>query len=73
MINNLKCDFEPLIKSYEQFIFSQKSEIWKFKSGIPRGNRQVKFITGKASQPLRNIAFFPKKCNQKSMFSGSKT
>ena len=69
----LKCLYDPLIKGYEQFIFSQMSEIRKFKSGIPRGNRQVKFITGKASQPPRKIAFFPKKCNQKSMFSGSKT
>ena len=61
MINNLKCVFEPLIKSYEQFNFSQKSEIWNFKSGIARKKRLGKFITRKASQPLRNISIFQKK------------
>ena len=73
MINNLKCVFEPLIKSYEQFNFSQKSEIWNFKSGINRKKRLGKFITRKASQPLRNISLFQKKCNQKLMISGTKT
>ena len=73
MINNLKCVFELLIKSYEQFNFSQKSEIWNFESGIRRGKMLLKFITGKASRPLRNISIFLKKNDQKSMISGSET
>ena len=73
MINNLKCVFEPLIKSYEQFNFSQKSEIRKFKSGIRREKNLGKFLTRKASQPLRNISIFLKKNDQKSMISGSET
>ena len=73
MINNLKCVFEPLIKSYEQFNFSQKSEIRKFKSGIRRGKNLGKFLTRKASQPLRNISIFLKKNDLKSMISGSET
>ena len=73
MINNLKCVFEPLIKSYEQFNFSQKSEIRKFKSGIRREKNLGKFLTRKASQPLRNISIFLKKNDLKSMISGSET
>ena len=73
MIDNLKCVFEPLIKSYEQFNFSQNSEIRRFKRGIPREKRLRKFITRKASQSLKNISIFQKKCNQKSMISASKT
>ena len=73
MINNLKCVFEPLIKSYEQFNFSQKSEIRKFKSGIRRVKNLGKFLTRKASQPLRNISIFLKKNDLKSMISGSET
>ena len=61
MINNLKRLLEPLIKSYEQFNFSQKSEIRTFMSCIPREKRLEKFITRKASQPLRNISIFQKK------------
>ena len=30
-------------------------------------------LPGKASQPFRNITFFPKKSNQKSMISAAKT
>ena len=37
-INILKRLYEPLIKSYKQFNFSQKSEIRNFKSGIPLRN-----------------------------------
>ena len=73
MINNLKCVFEPLIKSYEQFNFSQKSEIRKFKSGIRREKNLGKFLTRKASQPLQNISIFLKKNDLKSMISGSET
>ena len=61
MINNLKRLWEPLIKSYKQFNFSQKSEIRNFKSGFTLGKKLLKFITGKTSRFLRNISIFLKK------------
>ena len=56
----LKRLYKPLIKSYEQLNFSQKSETPKFWSSIPRGKRLGNFITGRGFQSLRNIAIFPK-------------
>ena len=62
MINNLKCVFEPLIKSYEQFNFSQKSEIRKFKSGIRREKKSRKISYQKGfSAPPKHIIFSKKK------------
>ena len=53
--------------------FIVKSEIRKFKSGIPFEKVSENLLPGKASRPLRNIRTFPKKCNQKSIISVSKT
>ena len=53
--------------------FIVKSEIRKFKSGIPLEKFSENLLPGKASGPLRNIRSFPKKCNQKSIISVSKT
>ena len=54
-------------------IFSQKSEIRKFKSGIPREKGSENLLPGKASQPHRNLVTFRKKYNQKTMISAAKT
>ena len=71
--NILKRLKELLIKRYGQFNLSQKSEILKFKSGIPSRKDSKNLLSEKACQPPRNIMTFPKKCNQKLMISVAKT
>ena len=61
MIHILKCLYEPLIKRYEQLNFSQKSEIRKFKSGIPFEKWLRKFITGKGFSAPQKHKDFKKK------------
>ena len=65
--------YEPLIKSYEQFNVFSKSEIWKFKSGIPPGERLGKCITEKGFSAPQKLSDFSKKCIQKTIMSASKS
>ena len=51
---------EPLITSYN-LIFSQKSEIRKFKSGSPLGKRLGKFIARKGFSTPTKLDEFSKK------------
>ena len=64
--------YKPLIKSYDQFNISQNSENPKFKCDFPMEKGSENFMTEKASQLLRNLVIFLKKC-QKTMISSSKT
>ena len=54
-------------------IFSQNSEIRKFKSGIPLEKRLGKFITGKCLSSPQHLVTFPKKCIQKLMILAAKS
>ena len=70
MMNILKRLQKPLIKSYEQFNFSSYGNL-RAVFAAEKGSKN--FLPEKASQPLRNFATFPKKCNQETMILVAKT
>ena len=70
MINNLKRLQEPLIKSYEQFNFISYGNL-RAVFAAEKGSNNL--LPKKAYQPLRNLATFPKKCNQETMILVAKT